>query len=149
MKEERNTSFLRFMSTGGQWFKDSYGKQKSNSNPLLLVSVAGVEGSAGSRSAYMEKAGNKAQSPRLYLCIPGREPGHSHRRIKAATNRSAAPGWTDLVLFCRNLASSSYGNRIRRMQKWTLFFYLCAPSPALPWREQMRLFHPETGGLFL
>lgn len=115
------------MSTGRQWFKKSYGKQKWNTNPFLcLVSITAVEGSAGSRSAYLGEAGNEAESPWLCLCIPGREPGHSHRRVKEVTKRSTALGWKDLVLFSRNLACSCYGNRIRRMQKGTLLFFpLC------------------------
>ena len=127
MKEERNTCFLGFMSTGRWGFKETYGKQKSNTNPLLfLVSVAGAEGSAGSRSVYLGEAGNEAESPRLYLCIPSRELGHSCGRVKAVTNTSAALGWKDLVLLCRDLACSCYGNRIKRMQKGTLYFFpLC------------------------
>ena len=134
---------------GGEWFKESYGKQKSNTNPLsFLVSVVRVEGSTGSRSTYLGEAGNEAESSRLHLCIPGREPGHSHRRVKVVTNRSTALSWKELVLFCRNLDCSCYGNRRRRMQKATLFFSSVL-SYLLCHEEQVRLFRPEVGGLFL
>lgn len=121
----------------GWWFKESYGKHKSNTNPLLLlVSVAGVEGSTGSRSARLGEAGKEAESPGLPLCIPGREPGHSCRRRKAATNRCTALSWKQLVLFCGNLACSCYGNGIRRMQRGRSFFFLCAESPTPPWKAR-------------